>query len=269
MADLRRALDARIERGELELPVLPRAARDVLRLAEDEDVDIRRIAEIVKSDPTLAGHVLRVVNTPLFRARTPIVSLHQALARLGAVRTRQVMLVIACETRALKAKGRDADAQRWLSHALDTAFYAQEIARVRRQSVEEGFLCGLLHDIGVPVLWQLVADMTEAGVVHASPGEIDRAVADLHPRVGADVARSWELPPRITGTIADHHAPLEAKVGRPSFGRAALALADVLAEAGEEGLDGEPAQRAIVALDLYPEDVAAVLASRRGLAEAA
>lgn len=273
MIDLRTSLEERIERRDLELPVLPRAAQEVLRLSADDDCDLRRIADVVRSDPTLAAHVLRVVNSPLFRARTPVVSLAQALARLGAVRVRQVMLVIACEARALRTKGRERAAQAWLAHALDAAFFAQEIARVRRQSVEEGFLCGLLHDVGVPVLWQATAELRDRrGPKEPGPSreEEDAVVEALHARVGAMVAQHWELPPRIVGILAMHHAPLErGSCDAAPFGRAALILADLLAEGGEEALGSEAARAAVESLELYPEEIAAVLSSRRAMAEAA
>ena len=37
--------------------------------------------------------------------------------------------------------------------------YAKEIARLRRSNVEGAFLCGLLHDIGKPVLLQTLVDI--------------------------------------------------------------------------------------------------------------
>jgi putative nucleotidyltransferase with HDIG domain len=275
MTDLRSTLHERIGQRQLELPVLPRAAQDVLRLASDEACDLLRVADVVKSDPSLTAHVLRIVNSPLFRGRTPVVSLPQALARIGTVRIRQVMFVIACETRALRVRGREVDAEAWLAHALEVASFAQEIARVRRQSVEEGFLCGLLHDVGVPVLWQVLADLEANGGARAPRDreEEGRALTDLHARVGALVADLWGLPPRVVATIAAHHEPLEApqagSTAQPSFARASLALADVLADEGEEALLREPARSAIIALELYPEEIATVLSSRRATPEAA
>ncbi len=269
MTDLRSTLHERIESGRLELPVLPRAAQEVLRLASDDAFDLRHVADVVKSDPTLAAHVLRVVNSPLYRGRSPVVSLGQALARLGAVQLRQVMFVIVCEARALRVRGREAEAARWLAHALDTAFFAQEIARVRRQSVEEAFLCGLLHDVGMPVLWQLVADLeTELGAV-ADRAEEDAITEELHARVGALVAERWELPPRIVQTIAGHHLLGTEGRERLPFVHGALVLADELAEGGVERLERDPARSAVLALELYPEEIDAVVQRRRSTAEAA
>ena len=37
--------------------------------------------------------------------------------------------------------------------------FAKEIARMRRANVESAFLCGLLHDIGKPVILQALADL--------------------------------------------------------------------------------------------------------------
>jgi len=268
MTDLGHALDGRLARGDLELPVMPRAAQEVLRLSSAEGFDLRVAAEIVRSDPTLAAHVLRVANSPMFRGFSAVVSLHQALARLGAVQIQQIMYVIACETRALKVRGREVEAKRWLSHALDAAWFAQEIARLRRESVEEAFLCGLLHDVGVPVLWQLVSDI-ESRESRIDPAVVEAALAPRHASVGAAVAERWDLPPRVVDAIRTHHSDdalslVERGRGSAHFLRGALALADALASGAAEA----PGP-VVIALDLYPEEIAGLLEQRRAGREAA
>src|SRR5438132_707575 len=83
----------------------------------------------------------------------------------------------------------------------------QVIARARRWNVEEGFLCGLLHDVGRPVLLQAMVDL------HRELGyPLDRqsafaAMDEFHCRVGKYLTEEWTLPARVAETILYHHDP--------------------------------------------------------------
>ena len=80
---VRRALVRRIDRGELELPLLPQVAGQVLSMSRDEGSDASAMADLIRQDQALAGHVMRVANSAAYMPRVPIVSLQQAIARTG------------------------------------------------------------------------------------------------------------------------------------------------------------------------------------------
>ena len=69
-----------MQNGGLELPVLPAVAIEVLASSVDEQADAKRLAQLIQQDQSLASHVLRVVNAPVFRGTTEIVALQQAIA---------------------------------------------------------------------------------------------------------------------------------------------------------------------------------------------
>ncbi len=129
------ALGARVRErawaGKLELPMLPEVVQRLLVAVSDERSDARQMADLVRRDPTIAAHLLRVANSAIYAPREPIVSVQQALARLGTSAIRQILLVISCQTRAFRVKGREAEIRRELDAALSCACFAQEIARLR------------------------------------------------------------------------------------------------------------------------------------------
>jgi putative nucleotidyltransferase with HDIG domain len=252
-AQIRSELESRLRAGSLELPLLPGVAMEITSAAAKEDVDTRTIAEMLKRDAALSAHVLRIVNSPVYSPRAQIVSLQQAVARVGALKIREIALVIACRSGVFKAKGYESEIDRVFSHSIGTALFAQEIARNTRNNVEDAFLCGLLHDVGRPVLLQaLVTSLREAKVAVAREAVLE-LVTELHEVAGSALAKAWTLPETVIGALGNHHAP---DPGRQSVPVRIVSLADRLAHLAAEGaltreaLNGHPA---LAALEIYPE----------------
>jgi len=244
-----------LDQGTLDVPVFPQAARSVLAACERDDCDARRLGEIIHRDPALAGHFLRVANSPAFAARSPLVTLPQALARLGLAQVRQIAILVAVRTKAFSSKTRAAEAAALRQHSVATALWAQEIARLRRHNVEEAFLCGLLQDVGAPALWQLAHDIELTGEASGSPDEIDSQVERLHEGVGATIVRAWKLSDNIAAAVGRHHTSTTDEVV------AIVQLADAAARVNvpeklATALEGHPS---VTALSLYAEDIEAIV----------
>jgi putative nucleotidyltransferase with HDIG domain len=214
------ALDRRVEAGTLSVPLLPEAAATLLLMTEDDDIDLDRLAEVVRSDPTMAAQLLRVANSPLFVSRYPIASLRTALSRLGMFQVRQIALLIVCDTKVFRVRGWERPIRRLFQHSVLVALFAQEVAKKARMNADEAFLAGLLHDVGIPTLIQALVEI-EPRVT--SFREIDGLLAlaqARHAEVGARLAAAWAMPPRLIEAIGYHHHPHLAR----SDCRNALAL---------------------------------------------
>src|SRR3982750_152402 len=115
---VRAELESRLNAGSLELPLLPGVAMEITSAAAKEDVDTRTIADMLKRDAALSAHVLRIVNSPVYSPRAQIVSLQQAVARVGATKIREIALIIACRTGVFKAKGYEQELDEVFSHSI-------------------------------------------------------------------------------------------------------------------------------------------------------
>jgi putative nucleotidyltransferase with HDIG domain len=262
-------LAALIREDKLDLPMLPEVAGQVVRLTNDDTVDARKLAELVTRDQSLAGNLLRLVNSPLYAPSSPIVSLQQAVARLGLKKIREIALIISCESKVFTVPGHEPWVRQQFRHALAAGAFAQEIARSRRWNVEEGFLCGLLHDVGRPVLLQVLVDLHKTCGFRFQAAAADAAIAKLHTGIGSQLVKQWALPARLSETIQYHHDPLAA----PSAAQTAIMtnLADDLShyafgsalpgsrEVDEAALRVHPM---LAHLNLYPEELEALLAKR-------
>lgn len=268
---LRGALAERLSRGEVELPLPPRVATEILSLTRDDDADVGRLARLLHQDPALAGHVLRIANSPAYLPRSPIVSLQQAVTHLGFTLLSEIALVASMQSGVFKVPGHEAALRAIWQHALASGGFAREIARKLRSNVESAFLCGLLHTIGKPLVLQTA--VTEAGKLGVPAGREDvRSLVDeFHVQAGGLLAKRWGLPAAVCEAIALYASYSSGAAGprEPVI----TALADRLATYLVEGDQDEPALRAHrswIDLNFYPEDVDALLAKSeavRGLVE--
>lgn len=271
-------IERRIAAGEVDLPVFPAAAQEVINLCDagkasgDDDesagVDFKRLATVIKRDATLSAHFLALANSAAFGSRVQLVSIQQALSRLGTERTKQIALVIACKTQAFVVPKRPERAREILRHALGTAIFSQEIARLRRLNVEEAFLAGLLHDIGRPAVMQLCTDVAkehrELAIDHEG---IESCATRLHERVGGMIAQRWSIPQPIARVIERHHTLLSPNDGDKTT--AIVQLAGILIRNGAAAPDHEAValHPAAHVLNLYGEDIDTLLAKKESVEE--
>lgn len=253
----------------LELPLLPGGAVAITRATQDYDTDARKLADVIQRDAAIAAHVLRIANSPLYRPSSPIVSLQQAVARLGMGRIRDIAMIIACQVGVFRVPGFDAEMRRLFTHALLTSLYASEIARSRRQNVEQSFLCGLLHNVGSPVVIKAALDVARNHDLELDLAEVGPLVARLHGVVGARLARTWELPDKVCEAIEQHGTAGE---GAPAH-VAMTQLADLLARHAEQPSDASRAALdacpALGVLEIYPDALEELAARGQELAKTA
>jgi putative nucleotidyltransferase with HDIG domain len=264
-------LSWRVAQGKVDLPLLPGVAMEVTNVANQDNADARAIAELLRKDQAMAAHVLRVVSSPVYSGRTQIVSLQQAVARLGVQKIREIALAIAFRVGVFKLKGFEPQITAMFQHSVATALFAQEIARITRRNVEDAFMCGLLHDVGRPVILQALVQILAEQKLRVAPAAVLAACGSHHTEVGGILADSWGLPEAVQMSIRHHHdgAPPDAHVN----GVRITALADEVARYTfePERMPGDELRKhpALAPLELYPEMFDKVLAKGEAIKQAA
>lgn len=264
--DLSDTIVERLRTGSLELPLLPEVATQILNLARTRDVDALRLADVLQRDQALAGHVMRLANSAAYAARIPIVSLQQAISRLGLATLRDMVVAVAVRGKVFSIDGcADLVNPMW-THALATAYWAKEIARARRSNVEVAFLCGLLHDVGSPVVLQAILDAQRAKGMPYSRSVIQSAIEHFHCVVGSVLVAEWNMPSAVADSICYHHD--YALLDKPSEIVMVTQLADMLAEWMGAGHGAARTQESIERakviedLNIYPDELTELLAWR-------
>lgn len=248
---------------DIELPILPDAAARVLALCEDEKTDAKAIEAVLERDPSLASHVLRVANSSAYAPKETIVSLQQAVSRLGLGALRNIVLAISLQGRVFKVPGHQARVRAIWVHCAVAAAFARELARMLRKSVEGAFLCGLLHDVGRPIVLQATVDALSHRSKEPLPEALlETAMNEFHEGIAARMLEAWKLADWAVAVVAHHHEPAKAE---PFEQEARITrLADLLSHwaLGEGGPEAFPADPVVAELNLYPEDFEKLLAYR-------
>jgi len=206
-----------LERKLKDLPLLPAVVSEVLALDAEADDYFDRLLHLAERDPPFAVSVLRCANSASSAPLNAIVSLDQAVTRLGTQRCAGLILALAV----IKVFVPRSEAQRnlWI-HSLQTALLArmfcQRVPAVKSNPAQ-AYLCGLLHDIGRFVQFEgAPKDLTRVDDMHwASPQElIDAERSALgydHSLLGWHACTKWCLPATIGQVVRRHHEVLAAR----------------------------------------------------------
>lgn len=268
---LRDLFEQYVAAGRLELPFLPTTATQVLGACNEGSCDARELSELIQTDQSLAGHVLRIANSAAYAPLEPIVSLQQATSRLGVQAICEIALAVSMKGRVFKVPGYQTKVRAMWVHSAMAGCYAKEIARKIRHNVEGAFLCGLLHDVGKPVVMQGFLDILKDMTTEKVPFPLLELAMDVfHERVGGILLENWKLPDWV-GEAVRHHHHYEDADDHPQEAMIAH-LSDHLSHwaADEEAEGGEFDMRLPVLNDLniYREDLQLLLERREVVLEA-
>jgi HD-like signal output (HDOD) protein len=200
------------------LPTPPGLALSVLEKASRPDCELREIAEMISLDSSLCVKMLRTVNSALYGLPQKVTSIDRALLLLGykAVRSLVLSLSLPAIQKQTQATGK---IREYWKLSVAGAIVAREIAvKMRRSSPEDDLVAGLLRDLGIPILHQMVPD--QYATILAKPLEMlaqqqceleEEKLGINHAEVTAFVLSKWHLPPEITEAVRFHHHPKKAE----------------------------------------------------------
>jgi HD-like signal output (HDOD) protein/CheY-like chemotaxis protein len=196
------------------LPSLPSIYMDLVEAAQDPNTSAHKLGKILSQDVAMTAKVLHLVNSPLFGIRRPVLNPSDACIFLGTDTIRTLVLSVGVFSQ-FKGRGRFS-AVELQSHSLQTADLARRIARLEqlpRDTVEECFLAGMLHDVGKLVMAvncgaEYDACLAAGATTGRSMGEIEcEAFGITHEDAGMYLLRLWGLSDAVTAAVALHHRP--------------------------------------------------------------
>lgn len=219
------------------IPTFPKVAIQVLDLLKEEDVDLREVERIIKSDPGIVANFLRIVNSPAFGLPQKIDSLFKALMLLGTNQIKFILIASVAKNyfdKDLIGYGLNAE-EIWL-HSLACGFIAEEIAidlGFSLSKIEQVYISSLLHDIGKIVLDLYTKLEIEKfrEIAEENPNwdfiQVEWLVLGVdHGLVGATLLKRWKFSESIYFAVRAHHDPdlmVQNKVA------AIVALANIIA----------------------------------------
>jgi HD-like signal output (HDOD) protein len=194
-------LESLISSEQIEIPMLPSTAQKVLMMAQSADGDAAKMAKLIEGDQSLAGNVMRIANSAAYTPMANLVSLQQAVARLGMGVITEIALAASVGTKLFHTPGFESYVADIWQEALATALWAKEIARFRRSNVEVAFLAGLLHSIGRPAVIQVILELASKQKIALSDDDVILLEQRFAHQVTQSVMNTWQMSSLVTDAV--------------------------------------------------------------------
>ena len=217
------------------MPTLPVAATRAMNVAKDPNSSLAELAAVIERDPALAAGILKLANSALYRTFEGVLSLQQAVVRLGSRECQNLILAVGMRSLFLNMPpARQARYAALWRHSFLTGCLCRRLARVLGLPFEgEEFAAGLAHDIGRVLIGLGAPEHAEAAdPMHfiEGPDVLLREEALLgtdHCHFGARFANVNSLPAPLISAVQFHHTPEWAQEHKPLV--ALVAVADHMA----------------------------------------
>ncbi len=201
------------------LPTLPVVALKLGEVLHARRSSVHDVAALLGSDPSLCAKLLRLVNSAYFGIPGGVTDVAKAIPFVGFNTIYQLVLSVSVLDTLKTPSGGTFDARPLWLHSLAVASTAQVLAEQTGHADPGGmFTAGLLHDMGKIALAK-VAPHEFLAAQHLQHDEgltsieaETRVGLPCHDRIGADLARRWRLPQRLSVPIEAHHAVLTPSI---------------------------------------------------------
>jgi len=196
---------------QINLPSPPAVAVQILDAVQKQEASIQVLARIITADPALTGKMLSIANSGFYALPNKVTSIERALSVLGTNLIKNIALsfVIAADLRGDKTSS--FDFEYFWRRSVTSAVAAELLADLLRVKNDDIFVTGLLHDIGVLVMYlskgeQYTELLHERKRLGTSLIELEQQAFGFdHQQLGFILVSDWGLPDKIAEPIRYHH----------------------------------------------------------------
>jgi len=225
------------------LPTLPAVATRLLAIGSEEEFDLDEAIALIETDPALSATILALCKTSDKGLGDKITTVRRAVIMLGLETVQAAVLsVYVYEQLEGHAELRDTgifDRPGFWIHSIAVACAAEQIARSFPElgvTPDEGYLGGLLHDVGKLALQLVLPRVYEKTLRLAQSRRCAVCLAE-HTTIGIDhytagkrLAEHWNLPESIRDAIWLHSQPSSSLPENTSSGLVGvITLAEAIA----------------------------------------
>ena len=220
-----------------EISTLPEVTAKIIQLVEDPSSTARDMHEIIKTDPALSARVLKVVNSPFYGLPGQVASVDRAIVLLGLSAVKNIAIAASISRMFRGEKlGAEFTARDLWRHSVAVAVGGRLIAGAinYRGPIDEVFLAGLIHDLGLMVERQAFPDKLAEVVEQCTSGgasflELENKIVGAdHQAFGGGLTAKWKFPRNLRAVVSMHHTPERLSMELQPFGSIVRA-ADILA----------------------------------------
>jgi len=201
------------------LPTLPTVLTNVTKMMQNPRVSAAEVGSVIQSDVSLTSKILKLVNSAFYGFPSRISTVTHAIVILGfnAVRS-TAMSVSVFDSFGGGGETEGFDRMAFWKHSIGCGAAARILAKRKNiKELEEAFIAGLLHDIGLIILDQFVHNefvnvIKTVKEKDMSIREAEKQILDgvTHSDLGAWLAKKWNLAPVLVEVIESYHSPSSA-----------------------------------------------------------
>jgi HD-like signal output (HDOD) protein len=210
------------------IPRRPSLLPKLLATVNDPQAAMTELSQIIAQDPALTGNLLRIANSPIYRAGShPIESIDRAVTLVGVQGIRSIIATALLQP---VMSGSGGSFSRFPELVWEHTLYSASAAEMHTVQIEraEPFvsqLVGLLYGLAAIVVFRIVRDQFAVYPhLNPSPGSIARLLESWVAPTAGRIAVSWELPERVQYALESQtlaaELQMENALGRSlKFGR--------------------------------------------------
>ena len=222
----------KINNDTLVLPTLPAIALKVRKAADDPNVNLNAMGDVIGKDPSLSMRMIKIANSAYLGRTVKVTSIGQAVTRIGLRQIKNISTALAMEQLfvakndvvAKHLKKEWASTVNVVAYSMATLQLYINRTKNRELSLDTMTLAALVHNIGVlPILTE--AERHEE--VFANPTFLNVAIDKLSGRIGGSIMRAWDFSDDFT-VVAEQWRDLSVipeKLSYLDFVRVGAALA--------------------------------------------
>ncbi len=195
------------------LPRLPDVLPKLMKALRDERASWEEIAQVVGQDALLVAEVLRLANSPCFRAAAKITCLEQVVMQLGLVGLREVVITVSLKP-IMKLGGghyyQHVGRKVW-PQALSVAVACRSLALSLNGSRFEAYIAGLVHNVGMVLVVQTLQAISQ-GTEAPRSIQFRNQIQQSAKRLTCLIARQWDLPAASVEALQDQVDPTAGRM---------------------------------------------------------
>ena len=196
------------------LPSLPSIYREIQEKINDPESSVEDVAGIIEKDLGMSAKVLQLVNSAFFGHYKHIESPAKAVHLLGLDIVKSLVLTLGVFSQYEGSAMPGFSLEALWDHSFETAVFARNIMETvteDKETVDNAFTAGLLHDLGKLVLASNMPDEYGNALEIAVKEKKELRKAEFkvfktsHAEVGGYLLGIWGLPGDIVEALSFHH----------------------------------------------------------------
>ena len=228
-------LTEKINNDTLVLPTLPAIALKVRKAADDPDINLNAMADVIGQDPSLSARMIKISNSAYMGRAVKVSSVSQAVTRIGLRQIKNISTALAMEQLFVSKNDLVSDyMKREWDKTVDIVANSMAALQVyvnatknREFTLDSMTLAALISKIGVlPIL----TEAERHAEVFANPTFLEDAIDKLSSPIGANIMKAWGFSQELIDVASSWRdlSVLPAQLGYIDFVRVGAALSGQL-----------------------------------------